>query len=77
MNIGHNGYKVYLVIKDYDTGLLLGINSKGEKFLTGDLLLAKRWANKKEARDYRDKNPMDNILLCFAKIKLSRSQKWD
>jgi hypothetical protein len=76
MKIGMNQLQIYLVIKDYDTGLLLGVNKDGEYFTTDDIFLAKKWGNKKVATDFRDRHPLQNWELVFARIKLTKKQDW-
>ena len=77
MKLDMSGLKAYLVIKDYSSGKMIGINkSDGSFFLTDYLHLAKTFSNRTEARQIRDKYPMENWILVFAKIKLSKKQSW-
>lgn len=75
MKLGQNEMKIYMVMQDYDTKKL--IKFIGDNYiLTDDLMKATILANKKIARDYREKFPLGNFHIVFAKIRFSKKQQW-
>lgn len=65
----------FVLIKDYATGFLIFKDGNGWG-VTNDFLKAQKWSNTKEATEYVMKYPMENWVIVFAKIKLTRPQNF-
>lgn len=76
MKLGANQLKVYMVLQDFSSKKLVGFHNE-VPYLTDDIKKAFVLPNKRIAREIRDKYPLENWILVFAKLKTTKKQQWD